>query len=233
MNAVTAQSLTVMKGTEAILHGLDFSIKGGAITGLMGPSGSGKTTLMRSLVGVQRAQGVATVLGKAAGSKELRKKIGYVSQSPAVYSDLTVQQNLDYFAIIARAKKPEVQRVIKQVDLQKHAKQTVHSLSGGQKARVSLAVALLGNPDLLILDEPTVGLDPVLRKKLWTLFREFADEGKTLIVSSHVMDEAEHCDNILLLRDGKLLWNAEREALLKDTNTKSVEAAFLRKVGAE
>lgn len=230
--AIVAHKLGVKKAKRAVLlENLSFTVKKGKITGLMGPSGAGKTTLMRVIVGVQKpTEGELTVLDKPAGNKTLRSKIGYVSQSPAVYEDLTVRQNLDYFATISRSKKQDAKRILKYVDLQKYEKRTVHSLSGGQRARVSLAIALLGNPDILILDEPTVGLDPVLRKQLWALFRALAKVGKTLLVSSHVMDEAEHCDDILLLRDGKLLWNDSREKLLHDTHTNTVEAAFLKKV---
>lgn len=225
--SITAADLAVKKQKTNILNGLNFEIESGKVTGLIGPSGSGKTTLMRTIVGVQKFDGTLTVLNKGAGHKSLRKKIGYVTQSPAVYPDLTVEQNLRYFGALVGADKKVVHRVIKQVRLEKQTKQLVESLSGGQKARVSLAVALLGNPELLVLDEPTVGLDPVLRNELWELFTNLAESGKTLLVSSHVMDEAERCDNLLLLRDGKLLWNDTREALLHHTKQKDVGNAFL------
>lgn len=234
MSAIDAKNLEVVKSKQTILRNLSFTVEKGTITGLMGPSGSGKTTLMRAIVGVQKiSDGSVTVFGQSAGSKILRSGIGYVSQDPAVYGDLTVQQNLDYFATIAQTKKPEVLRILQLVELQEYAKRPVQSLSGGQRARVSLAIALLGDPELLVLDEPTVGLDPLLRKKLWALFREFANDGKTLLVSSHVMDEADHCDDILLMREGELLWQDSREKLLKNTGTKTIEAAFLRKVGTK
>lgn len=231
MNAIEAKKLNVKKDTTTILHELDFFVRSGTITGLIGPSGSGKTTLMRSIVGVQKHDGKMIVLGKPAGDKRLRPKIGYVTQSPAVYDDLTVRQNLDYFSKIVGTTKKNVSEIIKSVHLVEHQDQQVRSLSGGQRARVSLAVALLGSPDLLVLDEPTVGLDPILRNELWTLFAQLAEQGKTLIISSHVMDEADRCDELLLMRDGKLLWNDTRTALLAKTHSGNVNDAFVVMIG--
>lgn len=230
MSAIKASGLGVRKDKKQILDKLNFAVKSGAITGLIGPSGSGKTTLMRTIVGVQKYTGKLLVLDKPAGSKSLRPKIGYVTQSPAVYNDLTVRQNLEYFASVAGASKQKVAAVIEQVRLTEHKNQLVASLSGGQRARVSLAVALLGQPALLVLDEPTVGLDPILRDELWQLFAGLARAGATLIVSSHVMDEAKRCEELLLMRDGKLLWNDSREALLAQTGAASVEDAFIMAV---
>lgn len=220
------------KGRKPILEPISFTIYPGTITGLIGPSGSGKTTLMRTIVGVQKHGGDVTVLGKKAGDKTLRRKIGYVTQNPAVYQDLTVEQNLHYFGTLVGASAGKVDRTIGQVSLQKQKNQLVESLSGGQKARVSLAVALLGDPELLVLDEPTVGLDPVLRNELWDLFAELASQGATLLVSSHVMDEAERCENLLLLRDGKLLWHDSLKKLLAATKKPSVGDAFVTMIHA-
>ncbi len=226
--AIESSKLVVRKGASQILDGLSFTVKKGTVTGLIGPSGSGKTTLMRTIIGVQKSSGgELTILGQPAGHKILRSKIGYVTQSPAVYPDLTVAQNLRYFATLVRADRKNVDMVIEQVQLQKQKNQLAQSLSGGQIARVSLAVALLGEPELLVLDEPTVGLDPVLRNELWNLFMELAASGKTLLISSHVMDEAERCDNLLLLRDGTLLWNDSREKLLVHSKQKTVGDAFV------
>lgn len=230
-NAVVAEHLTLILGTVRAIDDVTFGIAPGRITGLIGPSGSGKTTLMRAIIGAQRVtHGTLQVLDMPAGSKELRRQIGYVTQTPAVYGDLTVLQNLRYFAAIIGCPKSDIKRVLKQVDLIPQTNQMTALLSGGQLARVSLAVALLGDARLLILDEPTVGLDPVLRKHLWALFGELAAEGRTLLVSSHVMDEAEQCPEILLLRDGKVLSHGTKRALLRDTETRSVEAAFLQLV---
>lgn len=232
--SIRAEGLTVEKSHKRILDSLNFTVKPGSITGLIGPSGSGKTTLMRTIVGVQKTSGgKLDVLGSAAGSPVLRKKIGYVTQSAAIYDDLTVLQNLRYFAVLARAGKKQVDEIIEQIHLGDQRNQLAENLSGGQRARVSLAIALLGNPELLILDEPTVGLDPLLRQELWRLFDELATQGKTLIVSSHVMDEAEKCGSLLLLHNGKLLWNDSREKLLGQTGEKSVEAAFIKMITAE
>lgn len=227
-DVVIAKKVSVQKGGSQILGGMTFSLRRGSVTGLIGPSGSGKTTLMRCLVGVQAlSDGELKVLGRPAGHKDLRRRIGYVTQKPAVYDDLTVWQNLRYFATIVGVGAEDVRRVIGEVHLEKQRDQVVGSLSGGQQARVSLAVALLGNPELLVFDEPTVGLDPVLREELWTLFAELAKSGRTLLISSHVMDEAEHCDDLLLLRDGVLLWKSSRVDLLKETKTHNVGAAFM------
>ncbi|MFJ3906666.1 ABC transporter ATP-binding protein [Streptomyces sp. NPDC090025] len=239
--AITASALTVVRGDRQVLRGLDFTVPRGRITGLLGPSGCGKTTLMRAIVGTQaKVGGGLTVLGRPAGDAALRARIGYVTQAPSVYDDLTVRQNLDYFAAVlrpGRAHRDErrtlVARAIADVDLDSHADALAGRLSGGQRSRVSLAVALLGTPDLLVLDEPTVGLDPVLRRDLWDLFHRIAaDRGTTLLVSSHVMDEAERCHRLLLLRDGELLAEDTPEALRRRNDTATVEEAFLRLVDA-
>ena len=227
MNAIKAKGLTVHKDKTNILHGLDMTIRAGTITGLIGPSGSGKTTLMRAIVGVQKYGGELFVLGKPAGTASLRPKLGYVTQSPAVYDDLTVRQNIHYFARVAGIAPRDADAVLAQVQLEAQQGQLVRSLSGGQRARVSLAVALLGDPDLLILDEPTVGLDPILRNELWSQFSELARQGKTLLISSHVMDEAERCEELVLIRDGNLLWNDSRQKLLETTKTGNVSDAFV------
>jgi ABC-2 type transport system ATP-binding protein len=212
-----------------VLQDVTFDVSVGGITGLLGPSGSGKTTLMRAVVGVQRrVRGELTVLGQPAGSAPLRRRVGYRTQDPAVYADLTVRENLEYFAAILGAPRTQVAEVIQQVELDDVAGQLARSLSGGQHSRVSLATALLGEPELLVLDEPTVGLDPVLRETLWQLFRSLSDRGATLLVSSHVMDEAARCDEILLLRNGSLLTQATPKALAERTGTEDLDQAFLR-----
>ena len=229
--SIVVSNLTVVKQKKPILNNISFSLSGGRLIGLMGPSGSGKTTLMRALLGIQiPTKGTVSVLGSTAGAAVLRSHIGYVSQSPAVYSDLTVRQNLAYFGALVGVKKAGIEKVLEDVDLTSQRDQLVATLSGGQTARVSLAIALLGSPSVLILDEPTVGLDPVLRVQLWALFHKLTRAGKTIVVSSHVMDEAERCDELLLLRDGELLWQGVERDLLKDTKTASVEAAFIQLV---
>jgi ABC-2 type transport system ATP-binding protein len=229
--SIQADGLVVTKEHDTILKGLHFSVSAGSITGLLGPSGSGKTTLMRSIAGVQKiTSGMLEILGSPAGSAGLRRKVGYMAQSSSVYSDLSVQQNLRYFSTLVKADKSQVEQVIETVQLGDHRSVLVKRLSGGQQARVSLGIALLGNPELLILDEPTVGLDPLLRRELWKLFESLAAEGKTLLISSHVMDEAEHCHGLLLLRDGDLLWHDTKDRLLQTTGASSVENAFVQMV---
>ncbi|MDR6866600.1 ABC-2 type transport system ATP-binding protein [Microbacterium resistens] len=237
-NAVTVTGLHVRRGGTTVFDGLDMTIPRGTITGLLGPSGCGKTTLMRSIVGVQRIlSGRIDVLGAPAGSARLRRRVAYGTQGSAVYGDLTVRQNLQYLAAVlgmergevgrGGAGRREVDRVIAEVGLGEQARQTVGSLSGGQTSRVSLGLALLGAPELIVLDEPTVGLDPVLRADLWALFRRIADDGTTLIVSSHVMDEAARCDRLLLMRAGRAIAETTPQALLADTGEPDPEAAFL------
>ncbi|WSX64798.1 ABC transporter ATP-binding protein [Streptomyces sp. NBC_00986] len=237
--AIQAESLTVARGPRTVLHALDFTVPRGQITGLLGPSGCGKSTLMRSIVGTQaKVTGTLNVLGRPAGHPTLRTRIGYVTQAPSVYDDLTVRQNLDYFAAIlapgraaATRRHDDVTRAITDVDLTTHADSLAGNLSGGQRSRVSLAVALLGTPELLVLDEPTVGLDPVLRRDLWALFHDIAvSRGATLLISSHVMDEAERCHRLLLMREGEILADDTPDALRTSTGSDTVEAAFLHLV---
>jgi ABC-2 type transport system ATP-binding protein len=229
--AVRARDVRVRRGGREVLHGVSFDLPARRITGLIGPSGCGKTTLMRTIVGVQRGvQGEVTVLGSSPGSASLRHRLGYGTQTQAAYEDLSVRENLNYFAALVGASAEEIDALLARVDLRTAAGQLVRSLSGGQRSRLSLAMALLGRPELLMLDEPTVGLDPVLRERLWRLFGELADGGATLLVSSHVMDEAARCDEVLLLRDGRLLAQATPAGLEQRTGTGDLEQAFLRLV---
>ncbi|MBV7700946.1 ABC transporter ATP-binding protein [Streptomyces sp. TRM70350] len=248
--AIRAEGLTVVRGPRTVLRALNFTVPRGQITGLLGPSGCGKSTLMRAIVGTQaKVTGTLDVLGRPAGHRTLRTRIGYVTQAPSVYDDLTVRQNLDYFAAIldpglpharkgprggtpmAADRRHDIDRVLADVDLTSHADALAGNLSGGQRSRVSLAVALLGTPELLVLDEPTVGLDPVLRRDLWHLFHAIAaDRGATLLISSHVMDEAERCHRLLLMREGEILADDTPDALRARTGAQTVEAAFLHLV---
>ena len=227
--AIVVHDLHVERGRVPVLQGLSLAVPSGMIVGLLGPSGSGKTSLMRSIVGVQVVQsGTIEVLGLPAGSAALRRRVAYVTQQASVYDDLTVRQNLAYFRRVLGAPASDVDRVIERTDLTSVADRLAGSLSGGQRGRVSLAAALLGAPELLVLDEPTVGLDPVLRVELWQLFHDLAADGATLLVSSHVMDEAKRCDRLLLMRDGDLLADDTVDGVLSFTGTDDVEAAFLR-----
>jgi ABC-2 type transport system ATP-binding protein len=226
--AIAVDALRVRRGGKPVLPGVSLEVRRGVVAGLLGPSGSGKTTLMRAIVGVQIVEaGTVTVLGLPAGAPELRRRVGYVTQAPSVYGDLTVRENLRYFARIIDVPATRIEDTIGVVDLERQADQVVHTLSGGERSRVSLATALLGEPDLLVLDEPTVGLDPVLRRDLWATFHRLAAEGASLLVSSHVMDEAARCDELLLMREGRIVAAAPPAAILEQTGAGDLESAFL------
>jgi ABC-2 type transport system ATP-binding protein len=226
--AVEVRGLRVRRGVTEVFDGIGLDIPRGQITGLLGPSGCGKTTLMRSIVGVQKvAAGTVTVLGEPAGSRMLRRRVAYDTQAASVYGDLTIRQNLAYFARLIGAPRTDIDRVVEQVGLHDQRHQTIGSLSGGQENRVSLAVAMLGSPELIVLDEPTVGLDPVLRAELWSVFRVLAEAGATMLVSSHVMDEALRCDRLILMRAGRIIADTTPGRLLADNGTDDPDAAFL------
>jgi ABC-2 type transport system ATP-binding protein len=211
-----------------VLDDVSLQVTRGSVTGLLGPSGCGKSTLMRAIVGVQIvAGGRVSVLGDQAGSPELRRRVGYVTQAPSVYGDLSVSENLRYFAAVVGVEEERIREVIQTVGLDGHERQIVGSLSGGERSRVSLASALLNDPELLVLDEPTVGLDPVLRAELWSTFHELAAAGSTLLISSHVMDEASECDELLLMRNGALLEQTTPERLREQTGEQDLGRAFL------
>lgn len=230
--AVRVAGLRVERSGHEVLRGLDFTIPSGEVTGLLGPSGCGKSTLMRALVGVQAGiTGTVQVLGEPAGAAGLRRRVAYATQAASVYDDLSVRENLRFFAAVLGVGQAEVERCVEAVDLGGAADRIVGDLSGGQRGRVSLAVALLGRPELLILDEPTVGLDPVLRVELWQLFHTIAAEGAAVLVSSHVMDEAERCDRLLLMRDGELIAEGTPAGIKEQAGASDIEQAFLTLVG--
>jgi ABC-2 type transport system ATP-binding protein len=227
--ALAAEDLRVVRHKNEILKSISFSVKRGELVGLLGPSGSGKSTLMRSILGVQAITGgTIRVLGQRAGAPFLRNRIGYMAQSSAVYLDLTIEENLLYFAGVLELPSSEVIRVVDQVELAALANRIVSSLSGGEQIRVSLAIALLGSPPVLVLDEPTVGLDPLLRRDLWRTFEDLADRGTTVVVSSHVLDEAARCGRLLLLRNGELLFDTTPRELLSATGAATYDEAFIR-----
>ena len=225
--AVHVCGLRVRRGGRPILHGLSFDLPTGTITGLLGPSGCGKTTLMRVLVGVQRYDGEVRVLGADPGAPAVRDRVGYVTQEAAVYKDLTARQNLRYFAALAGTRARDIDEVLETVGLTPMADRVVGTYSGGEANRASLACALVAGPEVLVLDEPTVGLDPLTREDLWATFHSLAERGITLVVSSHVMDEAFRCDSVLLMRDGDLLDTTTASALLKRTGVETLDEAFL------
>jgi ABC-2 type transport system ATP-binding protein len=226
--AVAVDHLTVIRGDRMALADVTVRIAPGTITGVLGPSGCGKTTLIRSIVGTQLiASGTVTVLGLPAGSAELRHRVGYVTQDATIYPDLRVVDNVRYFASLYGTNADAADEAIANVGLEDHRTALCGNLSGGQRTRASLACALVAQPDLLVLDEPTVGLDPVLRVDLWDQFDQLASRGTTLLVSSHVMDEADHCGDLLLLREGRLLAHTTPAKLREDTGCQSLEEAFL------
>ena len=220
--------MRVVRGGREVLHDISLEVAAGTVTGLLGPSGCGKTTLMRAVVGVQIvAAGEVRVLGLPAGSPELRRRVGYLTQAPSVYADLSAAENLRYFAAILGVGPDRIAEVIDTVGLTGREGQVVASMSGGERSRVSLATALLGRPELLVLDEPTVGLDPVLRADLWRAFHTLADAGSTLLVSSHQMDEASECDQLMLMREGAILEVTTPQGLRDETGEQDLAKAFL------
>lgn len=228
-------SVTLGGHVKALKH-INLELSEGKITGFIGPSGAGKTTLIRSIVGrLQTPKGSIEVLGHPAGSAELRNAVTYMTQELSVYSDLTVNENLIYFARMSGQSRADAQKSVKEllatIDMPDKAIALVGDLSGGQKQRVSLAVALIGSPKLMVLDEPTIGLDPALRDRLWRLFNEIAARGTTLIISSHSMDEARRCEDLVLIREGEIIAHSSPKELLRKTGTGSVEQAFLKLVG--
>ncbi len=226
--AIEARGLEVVRGGRTVIPSLSLEVQAESVTGLLGPSGCGKTTLLRSIVGAQvLAGGEVSVLGRPAGSKELRTEVGYVTQAPSVYQDLTVSENLEYFGAVLGVDPSRISETLETVGLQDYAGRFVGTLSGGERARVSLASAMLNEPRLLVLDEPTVGLDPLLRADLWREFHQLADSGTTLLVSSHVMDEAAQCDHLMLMREGELLRRCTPDELREETGRQDLGQAFL------
>ena len=226
--AIQLDDLRIDRGGRNVIDTVSLSIQAGIITGLLGPSGCGKTTLMRALVGAQKiTSGSAVVFDQPAGARSLRRRIGYVTQSPSIYPDLTTVENVRYFARLYGVSKDRVREVIDAVGLANKKTELAGNLSGGQKGRVSLACALVCDPDLLILDEPTVGLDPVLRVELWEQFAALADRGKTLLISSHAMDEARNCAQLILMREGAILAHAAPSEIMHQTDCRDLESAFL------
>ncbi|HET7129274.1 MAG TPA: ABC transporter ATP-binding protein [Gaiellaceae bacterium] len=226
--AIEIDDLEVRRGGNRVLPGISLRVRRGIVSALLGPSGSGKTTLMRAIVGVQVVDaGEVSVLGLPAGTPELRRRVAYVTQAPSVYTDLTVRENLRYFARVLGVPSERIEHAVETVDLSRRIDQVAATLSGGERSRASLAVALLADPDLLILDEPTVGLDPVLRQGLWETFHALAGEGRTIVVSTHVMDEADRCDELVLMREGRIVAVAPPIELLRETDADNLEQAFI------
>ncbi len=232
-SAIEVRDLVVARGGRVVLNGIGLDVTAGTVTGLLGPSGSGKTTLLRAVVGVQVVRsGSITVLGRPAGDRELRSRVGYQTQAPSIYDDLTVAENVRYFAALYGATSAAADRTVAEVGLASQARQLAGTLSGGQRSRASLACALVGEPELLVLDEPTTGQDPVLREELWARFRQLAADGTTVVVSSHVMDEAKRCDRLVLLRDGGVLADDTPTRVKDRAGTEDLDTAFLSLIRA-
>ncbi|TDB82660.1 ABC transporter ATP-binding protein [Micromonospora sp. KC721] len=232
-DAIAIRDLVVDRGRRRVLHGISCAVPRGSVTGLLGPSGSGKTTLLRAVVGVQViGGGSVTVLGQPAGATPLRHQVGYLTQAPSVYGDLTVRENARYFAALHGRRAADADQAVADVGLGTAAHQLVNTLSGGQRSRASLACVLVGEPEVIVLDEPTVGQDPVLRAELWARFHALAAAGTTLLVSSHVMDEAARCDRLLLIRQGRLVADDTPDAVRARTGVDDLEEAFLRLIRA-
>jgi ABC-2 type transport system ATP-binding protein len=219
-------------GKEKVLKDINLSVDSGEIFGLLGPSGAGKTTLVKVIVGILEAtKGSVWVQGKKMPSLELMKSIGYMSQSDALYQELSAKENLAFFAALYGLKKKEREEVINKaaniVNLSKELNKEVRHYSGGMKRRLSLAASLMHSPGLLILDEPTVGIDPLLRQSIWDEFHKLKESGITIIVTTHVMDEADKCDRLAMLRDGSIIACDTPEKLKAEQGVESIEAAFL------
>jgi ABC-2 type transport system ATP-binding protein len=231
VGAIEIDGLRVRRGDSEVPHDLSLRIGAGRVTGLLGPSGSGKTTLIRAIAGVQKTEaGVVRVLGQPAGAAAVRGRVGYMTQTRGLYDDLTARENVRYFARIFGAPASRVEETLAAVRLSELADRVVRTLSGGEQARTALATALVARPQVLLLDEPTVGLDPLLRRDLWATFHRLADEGAALLVSSHVMDEAGYCDELLLLREGQVMARGTPAELRERTRTQDLAETFLRLV---
>ena len=228
MDSIEIKEVNVFKDKRKILDTLNLNLPRGVAIGLLGPSGSGKTTLMRSIAGLQKLNsGSITIFGISAGSKELRSRITYSTQSASLYNDLTCLENLKFYASLYPKNDLSVVEILKLIELNQIKNQLARTLSGGERTRLALGTALVGSPDLIILDEPTVGLDPVLRQELWAIFRKLTSDGKTLLISSHVMDEADNCNYIYLVREGKIIASGKPSDLKSKTGKANMEDVFI------
>jgi ABC-2 type transport system ATP-binding protein len=228
--AVVAQGVGKRFGATLALRGLDLRVRAGEIYGLLGPNGSGKTTLIRCVAGLLRPEaGTLTVLGGSPRAAVSAGRVGYMTQAPALYGELSVQENLRFFAALESVPHADqrIEEALRAVDLLDRRRSVVNTLSGGMRTRVSLAATFLHHPQLLLLDEPTVGVDPVLRHEFWSRFRRLAAAGITILVSSHVMDEASRCDRLGLIRGGVVLAEGSANELVARAGARDLESAFL------
>ena len=231
--AVEAIALRKDFGPIHAVDGIDMALTPGRIYGLLGPNGSGKTTLIRLLAGLASAtSGKARVLGVEMPSRSNLARIGYMTQADGIYPELSVWENLSFFAALyGQTDKAEMRRTLQLVELDGRQGTPAQDLSGGMRRRLSMACALAHHPAVIFLDEPTVGVDPALRVQFWNHFHRLAADGATLLVSSHVMDEADRCDELLFIRDGRVLAQGTPDALRKKAGTDNLETAFLQFAG--
>lgn len=230
--AVELRGIARTLGGRAVLEDISLSISRGELFGLLGPSGSGKTTLVKLMTGIDRADaGAVSMLGEPVPQLKLLKAFGYMAQSDALYNELTGKQNLAFFGAMFGLKgavlQARIQAVSKLVALTDHLNKQAAAYSGGMKRRLSLAIALLHEPKLLVLDEPTVGIDPVLRQSIWKELAALSKQGVTIIITTHVMDEAEKCDRLGLIRGGKLIAQGEPKAIIEQAGCSTLEEAFI------
>lgn len=226
------QEVTRAFNGKEVLHGISLEVRRSEIFGLLGPSGSGKTTFVKLIAGIDEAtRGEVEVLGTRMPKLAMMNRIGYMAQSDAMYAELTAKENLEFFGALfglrGQKMKQRIDEVMALVDLTDHLKQPVGAYSGGMKRRLSLAIALMHEPEVLILDEPTVGIDPVLRKSIWDEFESLSRQGTTILVTTHVMDEADKCHRLGMVRDGRLIAVGTPEALKRETGSVTIEEAFL------
>lgn len=233
-NVILMRGIVKKFGQQTVLKQVDFQIPEGRIIGLIGPSGAGKSTIIKIILGMEVPdKGSTTVFEQTMPNRKLLGRIGYMAQSDALYEQLTGQENLQFYADMKtlRNSKQFIEHVAEVVDLTKDLDKRVSGYSGGMKRRLSLAIAMLGNNDILILDEPTVGVDPALRRKIWQELQNLRNQGKTILVTTHVMDEAQLCDDVALLLDGKIIAYDDPLSLEKDYQVNSIEEVFLKAEG--
>lgn len=230
--AIRVQGVSKSYGKKEVLHGIDLDVRRGEIFGLLGPSGSGKTTLVRLMTGIDRAAlGEVRLLGERLPNLSLFRQIGYMAQSDALYLELTGKENLEFFASLfgmsGSVRRKRIEEVMELVDLTPHLDKPAGAYSGGMRRRLSLAVALIHRPAVLLLDEPTVGIDPVLRQSIWQELYALRRTGTTIVITTHVMDEADKCDRLGMIRDGSLIAVGSPAELLERANAATIEEAFL------
>lgn len=232
-NTIDVRDVAKKFGDNPVLKQISLQLPVGQIMGLIGPSGAGKTTLVKAILGMEKVDaGTTTVLGTPMPNRKVMQRIGYMAQSDALYEDLTARENIRFFAELMSVPKTKlamaIDHVAQVVNLTDALDRRVSAYSGGMKRRLSLAIALVQDPELLILDEPTVGIDPDLRQQIWTELYQLKSQGKSILVTTHVMDEAERCDYLMLIREGIALAQGTPQQLEKDYAVTTIEQVFLK-----